>query len=344
MEQGTATELTFVGVDVAARTLAVALARGGAPPAPGWGVPNSAEGWRALGERLRDQGAAPAATRVVLEATGAYWQGLATALVAAGWAVSVVSPASARHYAQARLRRAKTDAVDAAVLAAYGRDLRPPPWAPPPAEVQALQLLIRERDDLVAVQTQTRNRQHALAQLPDVPAEARAPLAAVLEVLAEQIARLDAAIRQRAAAAASLAADIARLQTVAGVGLLTAAIVVVETRPLRDAAGATPRQVVAYAGLDPAPRESGSSVRGAGHISKRGNARLRQAAYMAAVSAIRCNPVMQRFYQRLLRRGKRKKVALVAVARKLLALLATLLTHKRTFDPAWAERHPRRPR
>jgi transposase len=117
--------------------------------------------------------------------------------------------------------------------------------------------------------------------------------------------------------------------------------VVVETRPRR--ARATPAQVVAYAGLDPAPHESGTSVRGAGRISKTGNARLRRALYMAAVSAVRCNPPLRAFYERLLARGKRKKVALVAAARKLLVLMVTLLTHGRDFDPHWAATHPRRP-
>jgi transposase len=340
MELAAPAPTVYVGIDVAARSLAVVAQRGPAAPAPARTLDNTPAGWRQLEQALREQGAAPAATQIVLEATGAYWVGLATALHAAGWRVSVASPGSVRHYARARLRRAKTDAVDAAVLAQYGRDLRPAAWAPPPAEVQALQLLLRQRDDLVALQTQTRNRRHALAQLPDVPAEALAPVAALLAVLAAQIRQLEQAIRARAEAAGDIARDNARLQTIAGVGLLTAAIVVAETRPLRH--GATRAQVVAYAGLDPAPRESGASVRGAGHISKTGNARLRQAVYMAAVSAVRFNPVFKAAYTRLLARGKPKKVALVAVARKLLALMVTLLTHGRDFDPRWAATHARR--
>ena len=342
MDQPATAPVTYGGIDVAARSLAVVLQRHREPPAPPLTVDNTAAGWQALEAALRAGGAAPAATLLVMEATGSYWVGAATALTEAGWTVSVVSPASARHYAQARLRRAKTDAVDAGVLAADGRDLRPAPGTPPPPDVQALQLLLRQRDDLVALQTETRNRQHALAQLPAVPEDARAPLAAVLAVLAEQIQQLNRAIRARAEAAASIARDIARLQTIAGVGLLTAAIVVTETRPLR--AGATPRQVVAYAGLDPAPHESGTSVRGAGRISETGNARLRQALYMAAVSAVRFNPPLRAFYARLVRRGKPKKVALVAAARKLLALMVTLLQHGRDFDPDWATRHPPRGR
>jgi transposase len=329
-----------VGIVVAAMSVAVVVR--GVPGAaqPARTVHNPARGWRHLQGLLAECGAQPAATLLVMEATGAYWQGVASALTTAGWTVSVVSPGSARHYAQARLRRAKTDAVDAAVLAAYGRDLRPAPWTPAPAEVQTLQLLIRQRDVLIAMQTETRNRQHALDHLPAVPDHVRAPLAAVLTVLREQVAVRDAAIRQQAATAASVADDIARLQTIVGVGLLTAAIVLVETRPLR--ARATPAQVVAYAGLDPAPHESGTSVRGAGRISKTGNARLRQALYMAAVSAVRYNPPLRAFYTRLLQRGKPKKVALVAAARKLLALMVRLLQTGRDFDPAWATHHPPR--
>jgi transposase len=330
-----------VGIDVAAATLAVVLLAPGRAPPPAVTVANAAGGWRDLRAWLRAAGCRPAATRLVMEATGSYWVGAATALTAAGWAVSVVSPAGARAYAQARLVRAKTDAVDAAGLAAYSRDMRPAAWVPPPAEVRELQLLVRQRDDLVGLRTQTRNRQHALAQLPSVPAAVLEPAAAVLAVLDEQIARLGALIRQRAAAAASLAADVARLDAIQGVGLLTAAIVLAE--PWGLGPGLTPAQAVAYAGLDPRPRESGASVRGASHISKTGNARLRQALFMAALSAARHNPARRPFYQRLLARGKPKLVALTAVARKLLAVMVTLLKHKRTYDPHWDGRPMHRP-
>ena len=105
--------------------------------------------------------------------------------------------------------------------------------------------------------------------------------------------------------------------------------------------GATPAQAVAYAGLDPAPHQSGTSVRGRGGISKTGNARLRQGLYMAALSAAQHNPTLAPFYQRLLARGKRPRVALIAVARKLLVLLVTLWHQQRTYDPARPARRAR---
>jgi transposase len=325
---------TLVGIDIAARTLAVAIAHDAAPPAAAFTLSNDAASWQALIATLTTQGSTPATTWVVMEATGAYWQGLATTLHTAGWPVSVVPPSSVRDHARARHRRAKTDARDAALLVDYARRQQPARWTPPPAALTALQLLLRQRDDLVAMRTQTRNRQHALAQLPALPTDVAAPLTAVLRVLEEQIALLDRAIQQRAAATVPLAHEIARLQTIAGVGLLTAAVVLTEIQPIRSSM--TARQVVAYAGLDPAPHESGTSVRGAGHISKTGNARLRQAVYMAAVTAARCNPLFKRFYDGLLARGKRKRAALVAVARKVLVVMVTLLIHERNFDPEWA--------
>jgi transposase len=333
--------VTYIGIDVAAVSLAIVRQPPAGGPEPAVALPNTAAGWAQLRQQLRQWAAVPAHTALVMEATGSYWIGVATALHAAGWAVSVVSPASARYYAQARLRRAKTDAVDAAVLAQYGRDLHPACWTPPPAEVQQLQLLLRQRDDLVGMQTQTRNRLHALAQWPDLPDELLAPLRAVLLVLVEQVAALEARIQARAAAVGAIAADVARLDGIKGVGWLTATLVLTELWVLGPAA--TPAQAVAYAGLDPAPQQSGTSVRGKGSISKTGNARLRQAVYMAALSAAQHNPVLRPFYQRLLQRGKLKQVALVAVARKLLVLMVTLLRRQTAFDPAYQARRSQPP-
>jgi len=333
--------LLCVGVDIAARTLAVVCAPADASPPPAITLPNDRAGWRELTDLLAAAGATPATTLIVMEATGAYWQGLATALHTADWPLSVVSPGRVRAFGHARMRRAKTDAVDAALIADFGHRMTPERWSPPPPEITALQLLLRERDDLVAIRTQLSNQRHAMAHLPQGAAALGTARAAVAQVVEEQIAVIERAIRQQAAATTTLATEIARLTTITGVGVLTAAVVLTETRPLRGSA--TPAEIVAFAGLDPAPRESGTSVRGARHISKTGNARVRQAVYMAALSAVRFNPVLKPFYERLLARGKKKKVALVAVARKLLVLMVTLLTHERDFDPDWATRHAAAP-
>lgn len=188
------------------------------------------------------------------------------------------------------------------------------------------------------MRVQTTNRLHALAQWPDLPADLADPLRAVLAVVAAQVEALEARIQERAAAG-GLAAAVQRLDDVKGVGWLTALLVLTELWVLGPTA--TPAQATAYAGLDPAPHQSGTSVRGKGGSSKTGNARLRQALYMAAVSASQHHPTLRLFYQRLLARGKRQQVARVAVARKLLVLPVTLRREQRTYDPAWPPRRPR---
>ena len=118
-----------------------------ASPAPARTLANDADDWQAPLTTLGAQGALPAITLVVIEATGAYWQGLAMALHTAGWGVSVVPPASVRDHARSRLRRAKTDALNASLLVDYARRQGPTRWTPSPPEIEALQLLLRQRDD-----------------------------------------------------------------------------------------------------------------------------------------------------------------------------------------------------
>src|SRR5215212_9629764 len=132
MEVGSVAYQLYVGIDVAAETFVAAwLAPGGKATAPFTGEQTPA-GFAALQRRLQSTASPPAATLVVLEATGTYWVGLAVALHEAGYRVAVVNPRQAHHFAKAQLRRAKTDALDARDLAQLAVALRPAPWTPPP--------------------------------------------------------------------------------------------------------------------------------------------------------------------------------------------------------------------
>jgi transposase len=157
-----------VGVDVAADTFTASwLASGGAPTVPCTGE-QTPGGYAALQRRLRATAAPPAATLVVLEATGNDWVALAVALHEAGYRVAVVNPRQAHHFAKAQLRRATTDALDAQDLARLAAALQPAPWTPPPAvDHEARQRLVA-RDALLAMRTQARNQRHALLQWPVV--------------------------------------------------------------------------------------------------------------------------------------------------------------------------------
>src|SRR4051794_40059122 len=173
MDEGGATYQVYVGIDVAAATFVAAwLAPGGKPGTPVTGEQTPA-GFAALQRRLRATGSSPAATLVVLEATGNYWVALAVALHEAGYRVAVVNPRQAHHFAKAQLRRAKTDALDARDLAQLAAALRPAPWTPPPAVYHEVRQRLVARDGLLAMRTQARNQRHALLQWPVVVAAGR---------------------------------------------------------------------------------------------------------------------------------------------------------------------------
>ncbi len=318
-----------VGVDVAAETFVAAwLAPGGQPGTPFAGE-QTPTGFAALLQRLRATNAPPTASLVALEATGTYWVTLAVALHEAGYRVAVVNPRQAHHFAKAQLRRAKTDALDARDLARLAAALRPAPWTPPPDVYHEVRQRLVARDGLLAMRTQARNQRHALQQWPVV-------VATVRQHLDERIADLD---RRIAAPEAELTAvlrtgawaeSLPCLTSAPGIGLITAAWLLVDTRNFTLCAG--PEALTAYAGLAPVPRESGRSVRGRPRIGHNGNSRLRTALYMATLSAAQHNPAIKAFYARLRAAGKPMKVARGAAARKLLHQAWALGSKRQRFD------------
>jgi len=321
----------FVGVDIAATTAAVAW-RG---PRESSGrtitIEQSPQGFVSLQRRLVALGYEPADVLVVMEATGSYWLSLATALAAAGFAVSVINATQAHHFAKALLKRAKTDAIDAHTLAQLAALLQPTPWSPPPAIYEELRQRLAQRDALIAVRQQIRNQRHALIQGPHVVDSVQERMAVLLGTLDAQIAEVEAELTAVVNQEMAWTDAIKRLQSIPGVGLLTAAWIVVGT--LNFTLCATAEQATAYAGLAPMPRESGSSLRGRATIGRGGNRRLRTALYMATLSAAQHNPAIKTFYRRLRDAGKPPKVARCAAARKLLHLVWAVGTKEKPFDP-----------
>ena len=320
-----------VGVDIAAATFTAAWSSAAGAVSTPRTYAQDAHGFAALQAHLAATTVPPAATLVVMEATGSYWIALAVTLHAAGYRVSVINPLQAHHFAKAQLRRAKTDALDAQDLAHLATLLRPPVWTPPPAIYHEVRQRLLVRDGLVTMRQQARNQLHALVQWPVVVAQAEAPLRAVIGDLDVRIAGLEGEIAQ-VLAGSEWAASLGYLTSAPGIGLLTAAWLLVAT--LNFTLGETPEAVVAYAGLAPVPRQSGTSVRGVAQIGHSGNGRLRTAAYLATLAAVRFNPMIRAFYERLRAAGKPVKVARCAAARKLLHLAWALVTKHQCFDPS----------
>ena len=322
----------FAGVDIAARTFTASWTRGGAPRDRALTFAQTSSGFTAFQDRLRSLGVPETQTLVVIEATGSYWVALAVSLHDAGFAVAVINPAHAHNYALSLPRRAKTDALDAHVLAQFAAERQPPRWTPPPQMYHELRQRLVARDGLLEMRQQARNQRHALLQWPMVIASVREHLDKVIAELDTHLAELDTEIAAVLRDGA-WADEASLLRSISGIGLVTTAWLLVGT--LNFQACASAEQAAAYVGLVPLARESGSSVRGRSQIGHGGHARLRTALYLATLSAARFNPQIKAHYQRLRAAGKPAKVARCASARKLLHLAFAVVTKRQPFEPAY---------
>lgn len=212
----------FVGIDVSAATVTVAWMTPTGRPSRPLTIPQTAAGYTTLLQHLKTSGSEPEATLVVLEATGSYWITLATTLAEAQFCVSVINPAQAYDFAKALLKRAKTDALDAQMLAELGLRLQPARWTPPPAVYKELQQRLMQREALVGMRTQVRNQLHALRQQPHVIADVQRRMESLLHTLNDQINEVERELVQAMQRDEAWAAAATRLQTIAGVGHLTA--------------------------------------------------------------------------------------------------------------------------
>lgn len=264
---------------------------------------------------------AEAGVFVIFEATGVYDAALRKTLAAAGVAHARVNPGRARDFARAAGFLAKTDPVDAAMLAAMGAALRPPREPEPDMDRERLAALIRRRDQLVAMRAMERTRTSEAGD-----AFTREDTRIHLDWLDQRIRHLDDAIRQAARASLALRQQIALLRTAPGIGPVAAHVL---AALLPELGQRTPKTIAALVGLAPINADSGQK-RGQRMI-RGGRKRVRDALYMAALAAVRCNMAFKAFYSRLRQAGKAPKLALIAVARKLLTVLNAMLRENKAF-------------
>jgi transposase len=325
----------FVGIDISATTAEVSIQRSGAKTSQSFTIDQTPEGFNRLVHKLQAAGKPPCHVLVVMEATGSYWISLATRLVHDGFQVSVINPSQAHHFAKALLKRAKTDAIDAQTLAQLASVLQPEPWMPPPQIYYELQQRLAQRDDLLNLRQKVRNQLHALEQYPEIIASVRTRMDTLLSIFQSQIDEIEVEIAAALNQDSAWASAAERLQSIKGIGWVTAAWTLVTT--LNFTTCETVDSLTAYAGLAPMPRQSGSSVWHRPSIGHSGNGRLRTAFYMATLTAARLNPVIKPFYQRLREAGKPEKVARCAAARKLLHIAWAVVKKDQPFDPNYAQ-------
>lgn len=269
------------------------------------------------------------AERICMEATGPYSGPVAYALHEAGLPVVVCNPRAIRHYASAMSWHNKTDRADAVAIARYAESARPDLWSPPPAEYRQLCALVRRSNQLQEMRTQEKNR------LEDESLDAfclESIMRSLRAIESEQKALWEE-IQSLVKGNAELKEQVRLLCTIPGVSVRTACAILGEMATGVPFTSAT--QLCSYAGLYPRIKESGQFA-GRSLLCKRGNSRLRRALYMPAVVAIKHNPIIKEFYEKLLQNSKSKKAALVACMRKLLAICYGVLSHRAAFSVSGA--------
>jgi transposase len=297
---------------------------------------NTAAGFKAAIKWLRklSKPFKPYDIHIVMEATSVYYLALAKFFNGqAGIIVSVVNPAQVKSFAGAELIRTKTDGVDAAVIARFAMALSPRPWTPPAPHEEAMLSIIRHIEALKDMVQAERNRLHALETVGPSTAGVQKEIKKHIKFLESQIADLGKGLKKLIKEHPDVDENVKLLCSIPGVGETTASAMLTEIGDISRFDNV--KQLVAYAGIAPAERQSGTSVRGKVMINKRGARRLRKSLYMPAMVAVQHNPVIKQFYERLLAKGKKPICALVACMRKLLHIAYGVLKHKKVFDPNW---------
>jgi transposase len=307
------TEKVYVGIDVCKARLDVVLLPSGESFSS---VANDEEGLQELAGKLLTADPALA----VLEATGGLERPLAASLAASEIACAVVNPRQARDFAKAIGKLAKTDKIDAGVLARFAEAIRPEPKAPPEAEAMEFRAILARRRQIIQRQiiqmmVAEKNRLGASASK-----KVRSRLEAHIRWLEKELARIDRDLEEAIEESPTFKENEALLRSVPGVGPVLCRTLLAE---LPEVGSLSPRELSALVGVAPLNRDSGA-FRGRRGVWG-GRARVREALYMAALIASRHNPAIKRFYERLLASGKPKKVALVACMRKLLTILNAMM-------------------
>jgi transposase len=299
-----------VGVDVSKKSLEVYIL----PTGDSFELPNDQDGLDELADRL--QKVRP--TVVVLEATGGYERPAVAAIAAFGIAVAVVNPRQVRDFAKATGKLAKTDRIDALILARFAQDIRPTPKSPPNTEAREFSAIIARRRQVISMMSAEKNR----LSITDSKAVAKR-IRAHIGWLEKELRRIDGDLEETIEESPTFKENEALLKSVPGVGDVLCRTLLAE---LPELGSLSPKKLSALVGVAPLNRDSGD--RRGERSTWGGRSGVREALYMGALVATRHNPAIKEFYERLLAAGKPKKVALVACMRKLLTILNAMIRER----------------
>jgi len=265
-------------------------------------------------------------TLIVMESTGGYETALAVALSDAGLPVAVVNPKRIRDFARATGQLAKTDQIDARVIAGYAATLQPPPQGVWDEQTRTIKALVARRNQLIEMRVAESNRREHIGD----PAIAHS-ITAVIKTLTQEIAKVERKLHDQITRTPELKQKADQLTSVPGIGETTALMLIAE---MPELGSLNRRQIAALIGVAPINRDSGK-FRGK-RMTGGGRRHVRSKLFLPTMVATRHNPAIRPFYQRLLASGKTKMTAKVACMRKLITLLNTMLAKNQYWDPKYA--------
>jgi transposase len=324
----------YVGIDVSKQYLDGAIWHDGQVQQLGR-FDNNELGFSQLEQSIAEYVPHSQPVHLVLEPTGGYELKLVGYAYQQQWLVSLPNPKQVRDWAKGIGQRAKTDPLDAHILTHYGAERQPQPQQPLSEEIKTLDSLLKRQDDLAQMRRQELNRLHALHTQPHLSPQVCNSLEHIIAVLEAELLSLQQQIKLFFKQHPALKQQLDQLRQVPGIGTKIAPFILVlfhRWQTLTEGQGTT-KQLTAYIGLDPQPFRSGSSVFKRPTISRMGNSNLRRLLYMGALGGVRGHNPLCDFYQRLVGRGKPKKVALVAAARKILTWAWVIFSRGLSFDP-----------
>lgn len=314
-----------IGIDISMDTLEVVFFNG--KFSKNMQYENSPKGFSGLEAEMLRHGKSE--TLITMEATGIYHLQAAVYFYEKGYTVSVVNPLIIKRYSEMKMLRAKTDSVDARTIAEYGFYEKPCYFIRKDNKKERIIQLLKQIDALHSMQSENRNRLHALERVPEADEKALAIYGEINIILKEK--EREAEQRIRAILQVSYADECRRLRDIPGVGKRLSSLIIGFFGKFESFDNA--KQVSSFIGLNPSPRQSGISLNGRGIISKKGNRYMRKMFYMAALSASKHNSACRTQYERLLANGKSKRVALVAVANKMVRQIFAVVKNDRIYDP-----------
>ena len=288
---------------------------------------NTSQGFADLRVWLTLHGAEQAS--VCMEATGSYHEALATYLFDAGHKVSVINPLRIKSFGTSQGIRTKNDQIDARLIARFCKVMQPQPWQPEPLAIRELRALGRRRDALIEMRIQEINRTGL--NIPSVEESIKSMLISI----DHEIEEIERKIAEHIDQHPDLKKQNELLKSIPGIGTICAEAILSETGGFTRFERI--KEVVAFLGLSPQERSSGSSVHGKAHISKKGNRRLRSLMYMPSIIAKRCNPLVRTLALRLEEKGKPVKVIICACMKKLVQIAFGVLKHQQPFNPNYAQ-------